>query len=850
LFSGIAALIALAMVFAGCAQPTDMNITTEGAKTLVKLDNPVVHVTAYDGFNVVSWEPVRDADTYEVWRLDTSSSSQVRIGTTVSKTDPLKAVDNVTTAIAAEKLANGRAYKYIVLAIPDAARYAITAATAGNSIDAHNDIYSGKGEATVTAKVPDPATYRVPKATDIKTWVDPLTGTLYVSWTQPANATADIGYFPGGYPADAALDFDAFTSGAEFTTTALFNATGPGYLYPKNAVTAAFPVIGGKATIAIQTQYFAGTMYAADRPAKLDITLDQYNLDLNWTDVPGSSPGAPALTATHIYKTATTGTVQLAWSRILGDEDVYSSKTYSNSDTTKVTYNVYKRAITLNQDGIGDDSSATPAADGQVTGDWTKVNFTFLDFGDGHTTDMIYATETGDVASFLGSYEYIVYASASRSGKTSHSYPLKATLERTLPHKATITSAQVVYGKNIASDGFPYTNEISVTGLSDGVSYKLYRGELTPILIERIGTANNTWVAPDALHYQFTAYESTTVAEWTGTQVTGDTDAVFYDAGIEARKSYAYKLVSVIPGATSAADILLGDGSIATVTPTSTGDPASMYSALSLSVTALQPDDSAVSPYEQTNDTLRGGITATLTSTGNYTKGMDVKLFYRRADSATTFPGANVTGWTLADSFVKKTMTGGATSQITDEGGDFMPLDFQIPNPVYGELYLFKAVAYLDTKEMPNLDTSTYSGAVIDIAGDDSVVSAASISTWGGSAIALTNSSPQTVGMVGISGQFLQNAPVNVRIRRSTVRDAAPNDLRTYYEQAGEFSFTRTTGTNTYQVDLILDLKPEATEFTNGAGNKVADTYIVEYKFPWEKWESLPGGRTIRTITY
>jgi hypothetical protein len=834
LFSGMAALIALAMVFAGCAQPTDMNINTDGVTTLVKLDNPVVHVTAYDGFNVVSWEPVRDAASYTVWRVDTQSSSQVDISSVATIGDNT-IIDNVTESW--EKLANGRTYKYIVIAVPDAARYAdVNLGTAlapdYKLSDAHIDIYSGRGEATVTARVPDPATYKVPKASDIKYRLDP-NGFLYVSWTQPANAKAKIGYFIGGYPTDAALSPEAFDAAfylysdtyvaGTSTIDYLFTTSGAGYLYPRNAVTAVFPVIGGKATIAIQTEYLTdktvqstGNIYARDNPAKLDITLDQYNLELNWQ-------GA-TFTATHIYKDATTGTVQLSWPRIQGDDDVYSSKTYSNSDTTKVTYNVYKREIPVNDDLNG----ALVGA-----GDWTKVNYTFQDRGDGDTSNTIYAVETGDVNSTLSGWYYIVYASANRGGKTSHSYPLSAYLARTLPAEATIaTSTGVAYGGGKNSDGHPYTIRIDVAGLQDGVSYKLYRGELIPILIERLASGNTQWVDPDpsTLKYQFTSYDSAVVEQWIGARVTGDTSGSIFDTGIEPRKSYIYKLVSLIPGDTPAADILLGDGSTKQVVPTSTENATSVYSHLSL----VTSTPTVIMSGTDANDNKPGQIHAAVSNSG-YTKGMDVKLFYRRAATGGVNPGTTTTAWTYLATFDKYAQAGGDTTQITEESGVFKPKDYEIPGAVYGETYQFKAVAYIEegAREIPNIDNDTYSLANIveATATGPGILSQPRLdSLIGFTVTSLTG----THNITGITGSFVNGLEIYLRVVR-TATPSAESGKSKYFVQPEPFTITRESGLSTYQLRFGLTVLPPEADAVGGG----TDTYTIQYRYPWETWETV-----------
>jgi hypothetical protein len=828
LLPGIAVLFTLAILFTGCPQPADTTVNNGSNTPLVKLADPKVRVTAYEGFNVISWEPVPDAANYRVWRTDTQSSSQVTVGSgPVNSTDKLSVVDDVTEG--SEKLADGRTYKYIVVAYPNSNRYANTNATP----TAQEDLYSGKGEASVKANIPDPATYKVLPVTDIKYRLD-SDGTLFVSWTQPANATATIGYFPGGYPVDAAYPLDAFDSfnpyddgGNSSLGDYLFTDTDAGYLYPRNAVSAKFPVIGGQGTIAIQTKYWKGNFYAKDKPATVDITFDQYDLDLQWSS-------AGKVTASYIHETATTGKVQLSWPRILGDEDTYSDVDYSTSGAEKVTYNVWKRKIALDDDSLG-----------QVTSDWEKVDYTItltpIEPGDGHSLNTIYAVEgkAGNlIAASVGTWQYVVFASATNGAKTktSHSRPLVGLLSRTLPSEALIDSVAIAYGAATPSDGqSSYTIRIAVKDLADGVSYKLYRGEYIPVLTNDTGA----WLAPGT--YQFTAYDPKPVQEWTGRLVTGDTTTAIYDTGIAIRKSYLYKLVSTM------GDTLLGDGSVKELKASNTKDATSVYSSLNLNVAALTLDYATVTKKEDTNDTLRGWIEAKVDTMGGYSKDIEVRLFWRRARTAipgvTEYPAS----WTELATFDRNTQpVGGAVSQITDENGVFKTLKIAVPNPVYGEDYQFKAVAYRDGAAMPNLNQADYSGAHITLESEaikESALSTSEITgTFTTTAFNLANDTTQTI--TGIQGNFLNGATINVRIARNTVDP----DEQTYYVQPGEFTFARVAAATfaanaRYEIPISLTVRP--TGGTAAAPNY--DNYTVQWKYSWEKWEEDKGTLNDRT---
>jgi hypothetical protein len=396
----------------------------------------------------------------------------------------------------------------------------------------------------------------------------------------------------------------------------------------------------------------------------------------------------------------------------------------------------------------------------------------------------------------------------------------------------------------MAPDGHPYTIRLNVTNLTAGVSYKIYRGELIPIL----SNTNGDWVAAgtNINNYQFTAYDTEPVHTWTGERITADTSASFVDTGIVPRKSYIYKLVSVVPGATPTSDIILGDGSTATVFPASTQDAGSVYSRLALTVIPLVRD---MDGLVQLNDTERGKIHAELTNYA-YTKDVSVRLYYRRAQPVDqmplpdfTAPGATITGWTeITTPFEKYTQTNNG-DEITDESGIFKPLEIAIPNPVYGEDYQFRAIAYLNGVAMPNLNNTTYASAGITVATAESALSTSQVTGWGSPAFALGTVGNQTLN--GITGYFLDGAPIYVRI----VRDTPLPGKFDYYDLTPDNPITFSEGltASTYRIQLTLSPKPEPNEAKTAGGSPTQDFYSIIFRYPWETWENLPAGRTIQS---
>jgi hypothetical protein len=220
---------------------------------------------------------------------------------------------------------------------------------------------------------------------------------------------------------------------------------------------------------------------------------------------------------------------------------------------------------------------------------------------------------------------------------------------------------------------------------------------------------------------------------------------------------------------------------------------------------------------------------------------VEAKLFYRR--SPTSIPGSTVTEWTELAPFERYTQTGGDNTQITDKSGRFRPLEVLIPSPVYGEIYQFKAVAYLGNKEMPNLNNSTYASATAVIeatAAGGSALSqaggATGIIAWGAPSLSFTNAGAQTI--TGISGLFLNGASVDVRVIRNNVRldePGKPGQPR-HYDQ-GKVTFTRWTPASQYQTSLTWADIPAANGDTS-IDPFGPDSFTVVFKYEWEKWES------------
>jgi hypothetical protein len=238
------------------------------------------------------------------------------------------------------------------------------------------------------------------------------------------------------------------------------------------------------------------------------------------------------------------------------------------------------------------------------------------------------------------------------------------------------------------------------------------------------------------------------------------------------------------------------------------------------------------------DDAKIGYIVARGVINTGYTEGVEVRLFYRRdpVSVPTTPPGGTTTEetrWKLLGILPKRDPVGGDASQSTDRTGIFLPLETQIPNAVFGnEAYQFRAIAYLNGKEMPNLNQASYTGASIREERDTSTVSTPSINSWSAPPLNF-GSAPQ---ILTISGSFLNGADINVRIVRSSTSNARQN----YWEQPGSFKIEPAPGGN-YRVSIRLSVVP-------ATGN--TGTYDVQYKYPWERWETTPDAANVIGTVY
>lgn len=139
----VAAAIALAAALISCGDTSDFDGATD---TVIAVGTPKVTAKAYPGVNYISWEPIAQAASYELYRTEdgeNSDSDLIASGNQLSYEDVAKA--------GASTIVDGKSYKYTVIAV---------GANGGSTDIPTRAIYlkSSQGSATVTAKVPQSGT--------------------------------------------------------------------------------------------------------------------------------------------------------------------------------------------------------------------------------------------------------------------------------------------------------------------------------------------------------------------------------------------------------------------------------------------------------------------------------------------------------------------------------------------------------------------------------------------------------------------------------------------------------------------------------------------------------------------
>ena len=140
----VAAAIALAAALISCGDSSDE--FSGAVDTVITVGTPKVTAKAYPGVNYISWEPVAQAKSYELYRTEDGANT----GATLLTLGSELSYEDVAGADAST-IVDGKSYKYTVIAVG-------ANATGAGIPERAVYLKSSQGSATVTAKVPQSGT--------------------------------------------------------------------------------------------------------------------------------------------------------------------------------------------------------------------------------------------------------------------------------------------------------------------------------------------------------------------------------------------------------------------------------------------------------------------------------------------------------------------------------------------------------------------------------------------------------------------------------------------------------------------------------------------------------------------
>ena len=147
----VAAAIALAASLISCGDSGD---EFDGkVDTVLTIGAPSVTAKAYPGVNYIQWSVVPSATTYEIYRIGDGEAAGTQLATSSITGTVSNAFEYADVASTTNVLANGKSYKYVVVAVPANAQNT-TVATPAQIPSRAIYMKANQGSASVTAYVP------------------------------------------------------------------------------------------------------------------------------------------------------------------------------------------------------------------------------------------------------------------------------------------------------------------------------------------------------------------------------------------------------------------------------------------------------------------------------------------------------------------------------------------------------------------------------------------------------------------------------------------------------------------------------------------------------------------------
>ena len=356
---GILALVGLLFLATSCEQPTDTSQTRRD--TLEKLDSPKnLRVAAVTGAFIITWDPVLNADEYEVLRRNPSNNAWVSLGTVVSATGNIGTAQSGASTYSGPGNRDLSYYNTVFIdrvsynnVLEERATYRYMVVAKKNNYGVTQQQYAmreSKAEAgSKRATIPAQGTYELPlpAAADVK-----FNSFVYGTYTSSSSTLSSYQDSlevwweskwedsPVQYRVEYGYTFENI--GFSYVIDPSTLVTGE-YTYYKRAL---FPMLGGDAKVRITAYWEDGVNYYPIRQQEYDYTGSAKVL------------AVPTVTAAPAYNSTTPSydsqTIQVSWNAVPGATgyEVYREEQPASSyyNTTQSGYD-YKNGVIFTQVG-------------------------------------------------------------------------------------------------------------------------------------------------------------------------------------------------------------------------------------------------------------------------------------------------------------------------------------------------------------------------------------------------------------------------------------------------------------------------------------------------------------------
>ncbi|MDR1955481.1 MAG: hypothetical protein LBQ30_01340 [Treponema sp.] len=458
LLFGTAALMAFAVVFTACQDPLTNpdDITETTVESIPSLSGPeTVVATAYPGANLITWDFVKDAKSYSIYRQDDETGVRVHL-----KTQPVgpNEVNYYVDAVGFKnQLVDERSYTYTVTANSGQS-------TSHRALVDETVIFDGVSSVTVIADIPArSASVTELLAADITD--ERITSgsgeKLLVSW-------------PTGNPAFT-YEVEYLLGKAAPLTLATFIPVGNDILGQNYYAT---PLFGGENTLNVTVKFNSSNddndYYY--QPTTVPKELPKYNL---------STIDAPAWVGVERDENGTGATI--AW-------------TPTALAKTAADFRLYRAEVELSPKywSPPENPLSPPYSSVTITGDWTLVPLTAVE----QTGSSIWVLDTG--LELDKAYTYVLYAQVGTAKSASVPYTIPALTQSPAP----LLDFDATAFTETANNG-DVTYKATIGWMAQtGVSYELKRATVSTYPSVSVSAYETTLPVPAAVAGRYTVIDT------------------------------------------------------------------------------------------------------------------------------------------------------------------------------------------------------------------------------------------------------------------------------------------------------------------------------------------------------